>query len=95
MSLPQTRLNKIRQTIRDRIATNIVIINSSGDDAHNTLGNTNMVLNSILTLFDVPEKFPKFDDWMYSPWDDFHFVHEVMKDSEIMMAKAAFEAGRK
>jgi hypothetical protein len=93
-SLPQTRLNKIRQTIRDRIATNIVIINSGGDDG-GRLGDVNMTLASILQLFDKPEEFPTFDDWMHSPWDEFHFVDEVMKESEIMIAKAAFEAGRK
>ena len=94
MSLPQTRLNKIRQTIRDRIATNVVIINSGGDDG-GRLGDVNMTLASILQLFDKPEEFPTFDDWIHSPWDEFHFVDEVMKESEIMMSKAAFEAGRK
>ncbi len=94
MSLPQTRLNKIRQTLRDRIATNVVIINSGGDDG-GRLADINLTLASILQLFDKPEEFPTFDDWMYSPWDDFHMVHEVMKESEIMMSKAAFEAGRK
>jgi hypothetical protein len=95
MSLPQTRLNKIRQTIRDRIDTNVVIINADGDDAMGTLGVTNMVLASVLQLFDKPEAFPKFDDWLHSPWDEVNMVHEVMKKSEVAMANAAFEAGRK
>lgn len=93
-SLPQTRLNKIRQTIRDRIATNVVIINSGGDDG-GRLGDVNMTLASILQLFDKPEEFPTFDDWMHSPWDEVNMVHEIIKGTEIFVAKAAFEAGRK
>jgi len=94
MSLPQARLNKIRQTIRDRIATNVVIINSGGDDG-GRLGEVNLTLASILQLFDKPEEFPTFDDWLYSPWDGLNLVYEIIKPSETTVAKAAFEAGRK
>lgn len=94
MSLAQTRLNKIRQAIRDRIDTNRVIISSGGDDGER-LAETNLVLLSVLQLFDKPEEFPTFDDWMFSPWDGDKFVWEVIKLPEIPWAQAAFEAGRK
>lgn len=94
MNFAQTRLNKIRRWIKDRIATNKVIIKSDGDDAQETLGITNLALGSVLQQFDTPEEYPYFDDWLNSPWDGQNFVRDVIKKSEIPMAKAAFEAAR-